>query len=283
MKKIILGGLLLVCCGLVVAQWNPGPNNPVSGNFNNPITVGGNAMTFPASPANIARTDIGQTFNGNQAINNGASDSGLTLITSAGAGFINFQPQNTHFNWRIACQYNINNGCEITPSTIVGGGTYSTPIFSIVTTGTSVTGTMGISGSVTMPGLASSSAATTGTVCWTTATGNLTVDTTLACLASTLKVKKNVASLDIGLDAVLHMRPVSYDLKPEFNPEHLGHQVGLIAEEVGKIDQRLIAVDDNGEPRGVRYMQLTAVLVKAIQDQQKQIRALQRAILKKEK
>jgi hypothetical protein len=79
----------------------------------------------------------------------------------------------------------------------------------------------------------------------------------------------------VGLKEVMALRPVSYDLKPEFNPEHLGRQVGLIAEEVGKTDNRLIAVDDAGLPRGVRYMQLTAVLVKAIQDQQSQIKKLQ--------
>jgi hypothetical protein len=74
--------------------------------------------------------------------------------------------------------------------------------------------------------------------------------------------------------AVMALQPVSYDLKPEFNPEHLGNQVGLIAEDVAKVDPRLVAVDDKGDPRGVRYMQLTAVLVKTIQQQQYEIYAL---------
>lgn len=128
-------------------------------------------------------------------------------------------------------------------------------------------------GAVTMPSLASSSAATTGSVCWTTG-GNLTVDTTVACLASTIKVKQAVQPLDVGLSELMRLRPVSYELRPEFNPEHLGRQVGLIAEEVGAIDRRLVAVDDKGDPRGVRYMQLTAVLVKSVQQQQLEIYAL---------
>lgn len=33
------------------------------------------------------------------------------------------------FNWRVAVQNNINNGFEITPSTAINGGTYSTPLF----------------------------------------------------------------------------------------------------------------------------------------------------------
>jgi hypothetical protein len=130
---------------------------------------------------------------------------------------------------------------------------------------------------VSMPNLASSSAATTGTVCWTTG-GNLTVDTTLACLSSTRKIKQDIRDIDIGLDTVLKLHPVAYHLKPAANPKHLGEQVGLIAEDVQAIDPRLVGLDSQGNVEGVRYMQLTAVLIKAIQDQQAQINALRGAI-----
>lgn len=129
-------------------------------------------------------------------------------------------------------------------------------------------------GEVEMNGLVQSSAVQTGTLCWGSARGQVTIDTTVACLASTIRVKQAIVPLDAGLAQVLKMRPVSYDLKPEFNPMHLGRQVGLIAEEVQKIDPRLVALDDEGLPRGVRYMQLTAVLIKAVQQQQLEIYAL---------
>jgi hypothetical protein len=74
------------------------------------------------------------------------------------------------------------------------------------------------------------------------------------------------------------LRPISYDLKDEYNPEHLGPMVGLIAEDVLKVDPRLVALDPGGDPRGVRYMQMTAVLVKAIQDQQHEIDQLKRQL-----
>lgn len=141
-----------------------------------------------------------------------------------------------------------------------------------------VTGAIAGSGALTLPGLASSSVATTGTLCWTTGTGNVNVDTTVACLASTIRVKEHVQALDIGLKQIMRMRPVSYDLKPEFNPEHLGRQVGLVAEEVNAVDNRLVAVDDTGRPRGVRYMQMTAVIIKAMQEQQQQIGKLQKEL-----
>ena len=121
-----------------------------------------------------------------------------------------------------------------------------------------------------MPNLATSSAAQTGTVCSGTS-GQLTVDTTTTCLASTRKIKKNIDPLDVGLAEVLQLQPISYDLRQDRGE---GRQVGLIAEDVAQVDKRLVAMDDKGEPRAVRYQQLTAVLIKAIQEQQAEIKEL---------
>lgn len=130
-----------------------------------------------------------------------------------------------------------------------------------------------------MPNITQTSSPQTGTICWqTSGGGSLSIDTTVACLSSTRRVKQAIEPLDTGLSAVMRMHPVSYDLKPEFNPAHLGRQVGLVAEEVQAIDPRLVALDDEGQPRGVRYMQMTAVLVKAIQQQQREIYALWAAL-----
>lgn len=131
------------------------------------------------------------------------------------------------------------------------------------------------------PALGTSSAATTGTLCWTTGTGLINVDTTTTCLASSIRFKKNVEDLNVGLKEVMALRPVSYELKPEYDPNHLGRQVGLIAEEVQKTDGRLVSLDHDGKtPRGVRYQQLTAVLIKAIQEQQAEIQELKSELQK---
>lgn len=139
---------------------------------------------------------------------------------------------------------------------------------------------LGISstGAVSMPKLAASSGATTGTMCWTTTTGNITINTTVACLASTRRIKQDIVPLDAGLATVMALRPVSYHLRPEFNPTHEGEQIGLIAEEVIEVEPRLATVDEEGLPSAVRYQQAVAVLVKAIQEQQGQIHALQQQI-----
>lgn len=132
------------------------------------------------------------------------------------------------------------------------------------------------SGSVGMPGLGSTSAAQTGYVCWSSTGGALTVDTSNTCLVSSQRYKDHIKPLTDGLDAVMQLNPVSFDYKPEFMPGKLnpGEQVGFIAEDVQKIDPRLTPLDKDGLPRGVEYDRITALLTKAIQEQQHEIDAL---------
>lgn len=73
------------------------------------------------------------------------------------------------------------------------------------------------------------------------------------------------------------MRPVHYELKKD--PTHIGEQVGFISEEVNEVDPRLVSRDSNGDPMGVRYMQYTAVLTLAIQEQQHEIEELKEEII----
>jgi Chaperone of endosialidase len=129
-------------------------------------------------------------------------------------------------------------------------------------------------GGILFPQLPSSSAATTGTVCFTSG-GTLSVDATTTCLLSARKFKQAIEPLDVGLNEIMHMRPVSYELKPEYNPDHLGRQIGFIADEVQKVDPRLVSLDPaDSSVRAMRYQQLTAVLLRAIQQQQYEIYAL---------
>lgn len=135
-------------------------------------------------------------------------------------------------------------------------------------------------GTLYLPGLASSSSTTTGTLCWTTSTGLVNVDTTTTCLLSGRQYKEQIQPLveTDGLTAVMKMNPVSYQLKAQYNPAHLGRQVGFIADEMAAIDNRLVSYDESGVAHAVRYQQMAALLVKAIQQQQGQITALQTAL-----
>ena len=82
---------------------------------------------------------------------------------------------------------------------------------------------------------------------------------------SALRYKENVTSLD-SIDSLYKLRPVSFDWKDTGIRD-----IGLIAEEVNQHVPELVHLDENGGADGIKYSKLTSLLIKAVQDQQKQI------------
>jgi len=85
------------------------------------------------------------------------------------------------------------------------------------------------------------------------------------CSASSLRFKENVMELDSGLDVVMKMNPISFNFKEEIYNDK-SRRVGMIAEEVEKIDERLVNYDKENLPVSLRYNEYTAILTKAIQE-----------------
>jgi hypothetical protein len=57
------------------------------------------------------------------------------------------------------------------------------------------------------------------------------------------------------------------------------HDIGMIAEDVGKVVPEVVSYEDNGkDARGIDYARLTAVLVEAVKQQQAEIRQEQKQI-----
>lgn len=141
----------------------------------------------------------------------------------------------------------------------------------VVNAGAPSTESTTMNGTLTLPNVASSSAAQTGTLCWATG-GLITYDGTVGCLTSSRRFKKDIQPLseDSGVAEVMALNPVSYTYK---DPKIGGDKthVGLIAEDVDQVDKRLVGYDTEGMPHGVAYENLTSVLVKAIQQQQAEI------------
>jgi hypothetical protein len=107
-----------------------------------------------------------------------------------------------------------------------------------------------------------------------TATGNVCA-ANISC-ASDARLKQNVTNLKYGLDQLLRLRPVSWRWKsePEGKP-----QMGLVAQEVENVIPELVLKDaDATKPLALNYMALLPVAVKAIQEQQAQIREQSRQI-----
>jgi hypothetical protein len=116
------------------------------------------------------------------------------------------------------------------------------------------------------------------------ATGRLTVLANVCAAnipcSSDSRLKQNVASLNYGLDQLLRLRPVSWRWKTE--PE--GQlQMGLVAQEVeGVMPELVMREADASKPLGLNYMALLPVAVKAIQEQQQQIKQLQELVARQQ-
>jgi hypothetical protein len=87
---------------------------------------------------------------------------------------------------------------------------------------------------------------------------------------SSRRWKTHVQPLRNALGMVEQLRGVSYDLKDSGK-----HEIGVIAEEVGAVVPEVVSYEENGkDARGVDYSRLTALLIEAIKQQQREIRDL---------
>lgn len=84
-------------------------------------------------------------------------------------------------------------------------------------------------------------------------------------------LKTNIAPSPYGLNEVLRMNPVQYEWKD--NPGG-SKEVGLLAQDVLKLIPEAVVVPEDGSAMGLKYSELIPVLIKAIQEQQKEIEAL---------
>lgn len=87
---------------------------------------------------------------------------------------------------------------------------------------------------------------------------------------SSRRWKTNVHPLQNALNKVELLRGVSYDQKDSGK-----HEIGVIAEDVGKVVPEIVTYEDNGrDARAVDYSRLTALLIEAVKQQQREIRDL---------
>jgi hypothetical protein len=101
------------------------------------------------------------------------------------------------------------------------------------------------------------SGAGTNAVKFSTATGQVTYDT------SSARYKDNIRDSVYGLDHVMQMRSAQFEYKDDGRSD-----VGLIAEELQPIVPELVGLNKDGQADSVSYDRMVSVLVKAIQEQQ---------------
>jgi hypothetical protein len=95
----------------------------------------------------------------------------------------------------------------------------------------------------------------------------------IAACASSLRYKTDVSSFFGGLDVVRRLRPIAFNWRDGGMSD-----VGFGAEEVERIEPLLTTRNDQGEIEGVKYGQVTTVLVNAVNEQDGQIGRLQATV-----
>jgi hypothetical protein len=91
---------------------------------------------------------------------------------------------------------------------------------------------------------------------------------------SSRRWKSNIHTLHGALGKIEHLRGVEYTYTANGQ-----HEIGMIAEEVGKVVPEVVSYEENGkEARGIDYARLTALLVEAVKQQQSEIQQEKRQI-----
>lgn len=90
---------------------------------------------------------------------------------------------------------------------------------------------------------------------------------------SDIKLKTNIKTLTSSLEKILQMRGVEYD-RIDLEGKH---QIGVIAQEVEEIVPELVGRSSDGT-KNVSYGNITALLIEAVKEQQKQIDVLTKKI-----
>lgn len=128
--------------------------------------------------------------------------------------------------------------------------------------------TLSVSGTGAWTGLSTAAGAISGGTYLCEDANFQIISDTATCLVSSRRFKEDIVPLsDDSLSKVLALNPVSFEYKKTGNAQldARGQQLGFIAEDVVKVEPRLVVLDDTGQPFQVQYENMTALLAKAIQ------------------
>ena len=95
----------------------------------------------------------------------------------------------------------------------------------------------------------------------------------ISSCSSSRRFKSHIAALPTGLSLINRLRPITFDWKPNGEPD-----LGLVAEEVAEVEPLLVTRNDKGEVEGVKYDRLGVVLINVVKEQQAQIEVQKKEI-----
>jgi len=215
-------------------------------------TTGGRNSFFGRWSGNSNTTGADNTFVGFNAALLNTSGTGNTFVGLFAGSFNTDGNDNTV----IGSNANVPNGSSLSHATAIGADAVVSTSNTVQLGRTNGFDTVRVSGLIVVGGLGTAGATD---IC-------RNASNQLSTCSSSLRYKSDVQSFTGGLDVVRRLRPITFKWK-----DGGMNDVGFAAEEVSEIEPLLTTTNDKGEIEGVKYAQITTVLVNAVNEQQAQI------------
>jgi hypothetical protein len=99
----------------------------------------------------------------------------------------------------------------------------------------------------------------------------------LGTLTSSKRFKEDIKPMDKASEALYALEPVSFHYKKALDPVHTS-QLGLVAEDVEKVNPDLVVRDKEGKPYSVRYDQVNAMLLNEFLKEHRKVAQLEKQV-----
>jgi endosialidase-like protein len=236
------------------------------GAFN--VATGGSALFYNSTGSDNTATGIDALFSNSTGGN--STTTGFFALPSNTTGLNNTATGAQALYWNTTgnnnsaigwdALYNTTGGNNIAVGSSAGGnlttGSYNIDIGSYGLAGESQTIRIGKRGTQTTTIIAG--------IRDTTVTGGVAVmidaNGRLGTITSSARFKEGIKPMDKASEAIFALKPVTFRYKHELDPTGTP-QLGLVAEQVAKVNPALVARDAEGKPCAVRYEEVNAMLL----------------------
>src|SRR5205085_5919678 len=99
----------------------------------------------------------------------------------------------------------------------------------------------------------------------------------LGTMTSSKRFKEDIKPMDKTSEALLALKPVTFRYKKDLDPAGTP-QLGLVAEDVEKINPDLVVRDKEGKPYSVRYDQVNAMLLNEFLKEHRKVEEMEKAM-----
>jgi hypothetical protein len=104
----------------------------------------------------------------------------------------------------------------------------------------------------------------------------------LGVATSSARFKEAIKPMDKSSEAILALTPVTFRYKEEVDPDR-APQFGLVAEDVEKVDPKLVIHDEQGKPFTVHYEAVNAMLLNEFLKEHQKVQQLEANALEQQK